>query len=53
MGRGNDGPSHMAKMTAMPKYGENLKNLLWNQKADDLETWYTASGARVLPCLFK
>ena len=23
--------------------------LLWNQKADDLETWYAASGARVLP----
>ena len=29
---------------------KTLKNhLLWNQKADDLETWYTASGARVLP----
>ena len=23
--------------------------LLWNQKADDLETWYVASGAQVLP----
>ena len=21
----------------------------WNQEADDLETWYTASGTRVLP----
>ena len=31
-----------------------LKNLLLrNQKADDLETWYAASGARVLPNLFK
>ena len=32
---------------------KSLKNLLlWNQKADDLETWYAASGARVLPNLF-
>ena len=30
-----------------------LKNLLLqNQKADDLETWYAASGARVLSSLF-
>ena len=29
---------------------KNLKNLfLWNQEADDLETWYIASGTRVLP----
>ena len=28
---------------------KNFKNLLWNQEADDLETWYTASGTRVLP----
>ena len=29
---------------------KKLKNLLlWNQKADDLESWYVASGARVLP----
>ena len=28
---------------------KNLKNLLLrNQEADDLETWYTASGTRVL-----
>ena len=33
---------------------ETLKNLfLRNQKADDLETWYAALGARVLPSLFK
>ena len=33
---------------------KTLKNLLLqNQKADDLETWYAASGARVLPSLFK
>ena len=31
---------------------ETLKNLL-NQKANDLETWYVASGAQVLPSLFK
>ena len=31
---------------------KTLKNLLLrNQKADDLETWYAASGARVLPSL--
>ena len=41
-------------MAAMPIYGINLKNLLlWNQKVDDLETWYAALGARVLPNLFK
>ena len=28
------------------------ENLLRNQKTDDLETWYAASGARVLPSLF-
>ena len=26
-----------------------LKNLLWNQTADDLESWYAASGTQVLP----
>ena len=41
-------------MAAMPIYGKNLKNiLLRNQKADDLETWYAASGAQILPSLFK
>ena len=29
------------------------KLLLWNQKADDLESWYAALGTRVLPNLFK
>ena len=39
----------------MPIYGKvTLKNLLLrNQKADDLETWYAALGAGVLPNLFK
>ena len=42
----SSGPCHMIKMAAMPIYGKTLKNLLlWNQKADDLETWYAALGA--------
>ena len=49
----SNGPGHMTKMAAMSIYGKNLKNLLWNQKGDDLETWSVASGARVLPSLFK
>ena len=33
---------------------KTLKNvLLRNLKADDLETWYVALGAGVLPSLFK
>ena len=49
-----NGPGHMPKMDAMPISGKNLKNnLLWNQKADDLESWYAALGTRVLPSLFK
>ena len=46
----------MTKMAAMPvyMYGKNLKKFfLRNQKPDDLETCYAASGARVLPSLFK
>ena len=40
----------MTKMAAMPIYGKILKNLLLQkQKADDLETLFAASGARVLP----
>ena len=50
----SNGPGHMTKLAAMPIYGKNLKNLLlWNQKADDLETWYASSGARVLLSLLK
>ena len=31
-----------------------LQNLpLWNQKADDLESWYAALGTQILPNLFK
>ena len=31
----------MAKMATTPIYGKNMKILLlWNQKADDSESWY-------------
>ena len=44
----------MTKVAAMPIYGKILKSLLLrNQNADDLETWYAASGAQILPSLFK
>ena len=44
----------MTKMAAMLIFGKKqLKNLLRNQNVDDLETWYAASGARILPSLFK
>ena len=47
-------PGYMTKMAAMPIYGKSIKNLLlWNQNADDLETWYAVLGTRVLPNLFK
>ena len=42
----SNGPGHVTKKAAMPIYGNTPKNLLLrNQKADDLETWYAASGA--------
>ena len=40
----------MTKMDSRPIYG---KNLLRNQEADDLETWYTALGTKVQPNTFK
>ena len=50
----SNSPGLMTKMATMPYMVKTLKNLLLrNQKADDLETWYVASGARVLPSLFK
>ena len=42
----------MTKMATIPIYGKKLKtlkNLLQNQKADDLETWCASLGARILP----
>ena len=50
----SNSPGHMTKMAAMPIYAKILKLLLlWNQKSDDLGSWYTASGTSVLPNLFK
>ena len=45
----------MTKMAAMSMYArKNFQNLLlWNRKADELETWYAALSTRVLPSLFK
>ena len=44
----------MTKMAAMPIYGKTFKNLLlWNQKADDLDTLYAALVTRVLPSFFQ
>ena len=49
-----NGPGHMTKMTAMPIYGKNLRNiLLQNQKSDDPETWHVASGTQALQSLYK
>ena len=58
MGWGNESYSnnlgHMTKMAAMPICGKDMKiRLIWNQKADDLESLYAASGTLVLPSLFK
>ena len=39
----SDGLGHITNMAAMP----------WHQTADDLESWYAASGIQVLPSLFK
>ena len=49
----SNGPGHMTKMASCPYMVKTFKNfLLRNRKADHLETWYAASGVRVLPnCL--
>ena len=41
----------MTNMATMPIYNKNL--LFWNQNANDLESWYAASGIQVLPSLCK
>ena len=47
-------PGHMTKMASRIIYRvKPFKNLLRNQDTDDLETWYTASGTKVLQNLFK
>ena len=40
--------SHMAKMAAMPIYGNNLQN----RKSYDLETWHAASGTQALQFVY-
>ena len=49
----SNGPGHITKMLATPIYGKTFQNLLHNQKADDLGTWYVALGMWGLPSLFK
>ena len=40
----SNGLGHLSKMAGMPIYGKSIiQNLLGNQKADDLESWYAAS----------
>ena len=47
------GPNHMTKMAVMSIYSKNLKRSSSPEpKANNLETWYVASGAQVLPGLF-
>ena len=56
-----NGPIEAKFHVALPWNGETkvytvkilINLLLWNQKADDLETWYAASSAQVLPSVFK
>ena len=47
--------SHMTKMATTPIYGKTPFKclLLWNQKANDLGTWYVALGMWALPDLYK
>ena len=47
---------HMTKMPAKPIWLKPFKNLLQNQKAGDLGTWYVAFGmsrSHLLPNAFK
>ena len=47
-------PGHMTKMASRSYVLKTYKNhILRNQVADDLETWYTASGTQVQQSLFK
>ena len=45
-------PGHMTKVVSRPIYGKT-KSPFSEQEADDIETWYTASGTQVLPNLSK
>ena len=45
---------HMTNMAAMPICGKTFKSLiLWNKKADDVESWYAAFGIQVLKNMIK
>ena len=45
----SNGPGHVTKIAAMPIYGKKpFKNLLPNQQANELRTWYTTSGTGAL-----
>ena len=48
-----NGLGHMTKIAPCPYMVKMFKNLLLNQKADDLETWYESFGTQVLPNLSK
>ena len=49
-----NGPGHMTKMAAIPIYGKNLKNLIFqNQMSYDLETWHVALVTQALQSLYK
>ena len=48
----SNSPGHMTKVAAMHICGKSLKSSP-EPKAYNLETWYVALGARVLPSLFK
>ena len=50
----SNGPRHMKSMTVVPIYDKNLKQSSSPEpKSHDLETWYAASSAQVLPHLPK
>ena len=46
-------PGHMTQVADIPHMIKNLENLLQNQWADRLKTWYVASGELVLQSLYK
>ena len=52
----SNGPGHMTKMAVMCIHGKNLKKsygISVTERPMTLKIWYAASGAQVLPSLFK
>ena len=52
----SNGPVQWQRWLSCPYMAKTIKGtciFVWNRKADDLETWYTALSTRVLPSLFK